>query len=105
MRSMPQLKRLLSYLRPYTLPFLASVVLMATVGALEAFRLLLLGPIFDKVLNPAAPNSALTLFNIPGADRTGPLHWCVTWYCYDPLGCVTVALIGATVTAGSCHHL
>src|SRR5215813_10035536 len=102
---MPQLKRLLSYLRPYTLPFLASVVLMATVGALEAFRLLLLGPIFDKVLNPAAPTRALTLFNVPGTDRVVLLQRFIPSYWHNPLGVVAVALIGATVIMGVCDYL
>src|SRR5215469_5882334 len=102
---MPQLKRLLGYLRPYTLPFLASVVLMATVGALEAFRLLLLGPIFDKVLNPAAPNRTLTLFNIPGSDRVVYLQRFIPSYWHNPLGVVAVALIGATVIKGVCDYL
>src|SRR5215470_5521823 len=102
---MPQLKRLLGYLRPYTLPFLASVVLMATVGALEAFRLLLLGPIFDKVLNPAAPSRALTLFNVPGSDRVVYLQRFIPSYWHNPLGVVAVALIGATVIKGVCDYL
>src|SRR5215472_10830340 len=102
---MPQLKRLLGYLRPYTLPFLASVVLMATVGALEAFRLLLLGPIFDKVLNPAAPNRTLTLFNVPGSERVVYLQRFIPSYWHNPLGVVAVALIGATVIKGVCDYL
>ena len=42
---MKQLMRLLGYVRPYALPFIASVLLMAAVGLLDAFRLLLIGPI------------------------------------------------------------
>ena len=49
---MRQLKRLLHYVRPYWFYVVASVVSMALVGLLDAFRLLLIGPIFDRVLNP-----------------------------------------------------
>ena len=46
--------RLLLYVRPYALYSLISVVLMAVVGAMTAFRLLLVKPIFDNVLSPQA---------------------------------------------------
>lgn len=46
---MRQLTRLLRYVLPYWWQLLASVVLMAIVGLLDAFRLLLIGPIFDRV--------------------------------------------------------
>ena len=40
---------------PYSAPFVGSVVLlMALVGLLDAFRVLLIGPIFDRVLNPGS---------------------------------------------------
>jgi len=44
---MRQLGRLLHYVRPYWLHLGASVVLMALVGLLDAFRLLLIGPMLD----------------------------------------------------------
>jgi ATP-binding cassette, subfamily B, bacterial MsbA len=43
---MRELNRLLRYLRPFWFYILASVLAMALVGVLEAFRLLLIGPIF-----------------------------------------------------------
>ena len=52
MRGLRQIWRLLAYLRPYLLFSLASVLLMAVVGAMSAFRVLLVKPIFDKVLRP-----------------------------------------------------
>jgi subfamily B ATP-binding cassette protein MsbA len=66
---MRQLTRLLGYIRPYLAQFFASVVLMAAVGAMEAFRILLVGPIFDKVLHPATQANDITLFPIPGTSR------------------------------------
>lgn len=102
---MHQLRRLLGYLRPYSLQFLVSVLLMAAVGALEAFRLLLLGPIFDKVLNPAAPTRDLTLFSLPGSDRAVLLQRFIPSYWHNPLNAVAAALIGATVIKGACDYL
>jgi len=63
---MQQLKRLLRYARPYRLQLVASVVMMALVGALDAFRILLIGPILDRVLNPASQSRDLALF--PGSN-------------------------------------
>src|SRR5260370_10395329 len=102
---MHELKRLLSYLRAYSLQFLASVLLMGAVGALEAFRLLLLGPIFDKVLNPAAPSRNLTLFNVPGSDQVVYLQRFIPSYWHNPLTVVAVALVGATMIKGACDYL
>ena len=46
---MRQLTRLLRYVAPYWWQLLSSVLLLAAVGLLDAFRLLLIGPIFDRV--------------------------------------------------------
>ena len=67
--AMQQLKRLLRYVLPYWWQVLASVLLMAGVGLLDAFRVLLIGPIFDRVLNPGAQTRTMELFKIPGTDR------------------------------------
>ena len=67
---MRQLTRLLAYLRPYAPHFIGSVLLMAVVGAMESFRILLMGPIIDRVLNPKSPGRSLTLLpNLPGTHH------------------------------------
>ena len=63
---MSQFARLLRYSRPYTGFLLMSVVLMACVGAAQGLTVRLIGPIFDRVLNPASPDSPVRLFTIPG---------------------------------------
>src|SRR5712692_5562923 len=65
---MTEIRRLLSFLRPYGLLFSTAVVLMAMVGATEALGALLIRPIFDTVLEPAAGSTRILLF------RTLPLH-------------------------------
>ena len=65
-----QLARLLRYLLSYLWQFLPAIVLMAMVGLLDAFRLLLIGPIFDRVLNPAAQGGPMQIFKLPGLNRT-----------------------------------
>ncbi len=47
--------RLLRYGLPFGLEWLPGVALSAMVGVLDAFRILLLQPIFDRVLRFAKP--------------------------------------------------
>ena len=57
--------RLLRYARRYWFFLLLSVLLMAIVGAAHAGVALLIGPIFDRVLNPSSPDTPVLLFTIP----------------------------------------
>jgi ATP-binding cassette, subfamily B, bacterial MsbA len=102
---MHQLRRLLSHLRPYSLQFSVAVLLMAAVGLLEAFRILLLGPIIDWVLTPAAPGKPMVLFTVPGTDQPIYLQQFVPSYYYHTLNAVVVALVGATIIKGVCDYL
>jgi subfamily B ATP-binding cassette protein MsbA len=66
----PQLKRLLSYVRPYRFRMFLGVVLLAFVAVAEGLIALIIAPIFDRVLNPTASDSQLELFKVPFSDRT-----------------------------------
>ena len=103
---MKQLMRLLSYIRPYSFQFFVSVVLMAAVGALDAFRLLLIGPIFSSVLNPSSQTEAIPLFKLPwGSHRVIDLHQFLPRHFHNVLGAVALALVGATLIKGVCDYL
>src|ERR1035441_9840543 len=78
-----QLARLLHYVLPYWAPFLASIVLMALVGLLDAFRVLLIGPIFDRVLNPDS-QGPLQLFTFPGSERVFTLQQVIPSHFKNP---------------------
>jgi len=95
-----QLPRLLRYVLPYWAPFLISVALMALVGLLDAFRVLLIGPIFDNVLNPASQARSLELFQVPGTGRAFNLQEIVPSHFHNPWTAVAFALVGATVLKG-----
>ncbi|MGB9606847.1 MAG: ABC transporter transmembrane domain-containing protein, partial [Bryobacteraceae bacterium] len=71
---MKDLSRLLGYVRPYWVALAASVLLMALAGAAHAMIALLVGPVFDRVLNPSAPNVPVQLFTIPGLGKSIYLH-------------------------------
>jgi subfamily B ATP-binding cassette protein MsbA len=97
---MRQLTRLLRYALPYWWQILASVLLMAAVGFLDSFRLLLIGPILDRVLNPAAPAHDLRLFQVPGTHYTVQLQQFVPSHLQNPWSVVAFALIASTLLKG-----
>ncbi len=101
---MRQLMRLMRYVRPYSLQLVASVLLMAVVGLLDAFRVLLIGPVFSRVLNPSAPSAKLSLL-FPGSQHEVYLEQFVPRYFHNPWTVVAVALVGATVIKGICDYL
>jgi subfamily B ATP-binding cassette protein MsbA len=62
--------RLLRYGLPYSLQWLPGVLLLAMVGVLDTFRILLLQPIFDQVLRPDAPRRPHHFSGFPTANGT-----------------------------------
>ncbi len=100
---MRQLKRLLHYVRPYWLQLLASVVSMALVGLFDAFRLLLIGPIFDHVLNPGTQPRGLQL--LPTTRWAMQLDWFVPERFHNVWTMVAFALVAATVAKGIFDYL
>jgi subfamily B ATP-binding cassette protein MsbA len=97
---MRQLSRLLRYFKPYWLHMLAAVVSMALVGLLDAFRLLLIGPIFDRVLNPSSQSHNLPLFHMPISHKPIELNWFVPEHFHNVWTMVAFALVASTVLKG-----
>jgi len=94
------LTRVLRYVLPYWWPFLASVMLMAMVGLLDAGRVLLIRPIFDRVLNPGSQEKTIQLFKLPGTERFLNLQQLVPSHFHNPWTVVAFALVAATVLKG-----
>jgi len=97
---MRQLTRLVRYVAPYWWQLLSSVVLMAAVGLLEAFRLLLIAPTIDTVLNPGSHSREMQLFTVPGTHHTVYLQRLVPSHFQNPWTVVAFALVGATILKG-----
>jgi ATP-binding cassette, subfamily B, bacterial MsbA len=97
---MQQLKRLLRYLVPYLWYFIPSVLLFACVGFLDAFRLLLLGPVLDRVLNPSPGSGNILLFTIPHSNRTIYLQPFVPSHFHNVWTVVAYAFIASTILKG-----
>lgn len=101
---MKQLARLLRFVLPYWWQLLASVVLMAAVGLLDAFRFLLVGPILDRVLNPATQTRVVPLFRIPWSERFVNLQMFVPSHFQNVWTVVTFALVASAIIKGICDY-
>ena len=101
---MRQLMRLVRYAVPHWWEILASVLLMAAVGALDAFKYLLVRPIFDRVLNPASGSSEILLFRIPHTHYSLYLQQLVPSRFTDAWKIVAFALVASTILKGICDY-
>ena len=97
---MRQLTRLIRYVAPYWWQLLSSVLLMALVGLLDAFRVLLVGPVLDRVLNPASGSSEIRLFTIPTTGRPVYLQQFVPAHLHNAWTIVAYALVASTILKG-----
>jgi len=102
---MRQLFRLLRYVGPYSVQLSLSVILMSLVGLLDAFRVLLVGPIFDRVLNPASQSRNIVLFRFPGSDRFLYLQELVPRHFTNAWTMVAFAMVAATLVKGIFDYL
>jgi len=98
--------RLLRYGAPYTLEWLPGVLLSAMTGALDAFRILLLQPIFDRVLSPASPEGQIVL-GLPKSQWHFDLRLLVPHFLHlhNAWDVVAFALVVATILKGFCDYL
>jgi subfamily B ATP-binding cassette protein MsbA len=101
---MRQLTRLIRYALPYWWQILSSVVLMAAVGGLDAFKYLLIRPVFDRVLNPVTGSQNIQLFVIPGTHHAVYLQQFVPSHFTNAWTIVAFALIASTILKGICDY-
>jgi len=97
---MRQLMRLVRYVLPFLVQLLPGVFLLAGVGFLEAFRLMLLKPVLDRVLNPASGSENIILFTNPQTGNPIYLQQFVPTYFHNAWTIVAYALVAATVLKG-----
>jgi subfamily B ATP-binding cassette protein MsbA len=95
-----QLIRIVGYVFPYLLQLLVGVLLLAGVGFLEAFRIILVKPILDRVLNPASGSEHIQLLTIPGTDRVIYLQQLVPAHLHSAWTMVAYALVAASILRG-----
>jgi subfamily B ATP-binding cassette protein MsbA len=102
---MKDLLRLLTYARRYWLYLTLSVVLMVLVGAAHASIALLIGPIFDRVLKPASPDTRVLLFTIPVFDYPVYLEQFAPSGIHNIFTMVAFAILVVFAVKGVCDYL
>ncbi len=103
---MSELFRLLRYVRPYWFRLAVSVLLMACVGAFEAVTALLIGPVFDRVLNPRAAADTLFLVrNVPVWNQPLDLRMFVPEWIHNVWTVVAVAIVVVTLGKALCEYV
>ncbi len=102
---MKRILRLLHYMRPYAAATIASVFLMAVVGALAAFRILLIKPIVDNVLSAAASPDKVLVFTIPHTAVRINLQSFLPHHFHNAWTVVAVALVGSAIVKSICDYL
>ena len=97
--------RLVRYGLPYTLQWLPGVLLLAAVGVLDTFRVLLLQPIFDQVLRPDAPEGPI-LLGLPKSPWHLDLRLLIPHFMqiHNAWDVVAFALVVATLLKGLCDY-
>lgn len=98
--------RLVRYGVPYVFQWVAGVALLAAVGALDTFRVLLLQPVFDKVLSPSAPEGPITL-GLTNSKWHFDLRLLVPHFLHmhNAWTVVATAIFAATVAKGICDYV
>jgi ATP-binding cassette, subfamily B, bacterial MsbA len=98
------MKRLLRFVRPHIAPLLASVVLMAVAGAAHGLMALLIGPIFDRVLQPDTADTLVPLFTIPGMGHPIYLQQLMPADIHNVWTMVAVAILAVFLIKGLCDY-
>jgi subfamily B ATP-binding cassette protein MsbA len=103
---MSQVRRLLSFMRPYSTRFFAAILLMVVVGACEALAALLIKPVFDGVLAPNRQTpSHITLFVWPFSGRPLYLETLLPSRIHNIWAMVAMAIVGVTLIKGIAEFL
>jgi subfamily B ATP-binding cassette protein MsbA len=98
--------RLIRYGVPFTFQWVLGVVLLAAVGALDTFRVLLMQPVFDQVLRPDAPEGPITL-GLPHSRWQFDLRSLIPHFVHmhNDWVVVATAIVTATIAKGICDYL
>ena len=102
---MSDLLRLLRSVHPYRLRLLAGVVMMVGVGFFEGVAALLIGPIFDRVLDAQAPDSTVALVTIPYLQKTLYLDQFLPDWIHNVWTVVAIFVVGVILCKAVCEYL
>jgi subfamily B ATP-binding cassette protein MsbA len=78
--------------------------MMAIVGAMAAFRIMLIKPIFGQVLSPDSPYADVLVFQIPHIAKPLNLHFLVPSHFHNPWNIVAYALVLSAIVKSVCDY-
>ncbi len=102
---MRELGRLLRFVAPHWWAVLFSAVLMAVVGAAHGMTAILVGKVFNRVLEPAAPDLPVDLFTIPLWHRTIFLEEITPGWIHNVWTMIAFAILATFLTKGVCDYM
>ena len=102
---MKELYRLLRYARPYAPALIASVILMAIVGASQGLLITIIRVVFDRVLQPGTPDAPVVLLYVPFLDKRLLLESFVPSGIHNILTMVAFGILLCSVAKGICDYL
>lgn len=102
---MKELLRLLSLVKPYLPPLITAFFLMAIVGASQGLTALLIGPIFDRVLNPSAADTPVRLFTVPGLQKEIYLEYLTPSFIHNVWTMVAFGIVLVFLIKGLCDYV
>ncbi len=91
-------------MRPYLGETLLSVLFMAVVGAMQAFRVLLIKPIVDNVLSPVASPDKVLVFTVPHTAVHVDLQRWLPPYFHNAWTVVALALVASALVKSLCDY-
>jgi subfamily B ATP-binding cassette protein MsbA len=98
------LRRLLAFVRPYWHVLLLSVLLMGIAGAAHGLLAVLIKPVFDRVLNPSAPDLPVELVRIPFTDVPLFLDQLAPPFFHNVWSTVAFAILTVFLAKGLCDY-
>ena len=101
---MSDLRRLLHFVKPYWSPLILSVMLMAIAGASHAMMAVLIGPIFDRVLDPKSPDQPVELFKLPISGEPFYLQTLAPEFIHNVWTLVACAIVTVFLIRGLCDY-
>jgi subfamily B ATP-binding cassette protein MsbA len=98
--------RLVRYGLPFWFQWFPGVLLLAMTGVLDTFRVLLLQPIFDKVLRPDAPEGPI-LLGLANSRWHFDLRMLIPHFLHqhNAWNVVAIAMVASTLAKGICDYL
>ncbi len=91
---MAQIRRVLAFARPYSLRLFLAVILMATAGACQGIIVLLVKPVFDRVLAPTSSDARVILFKLPWNHHPVYLQEFIPSFIHNVWTVVAISILG-----------